>query len=107
MTTPGEVSLQSGLLSARWASGEKTLLLLANLTDAAQARPAHCMGRAGLGRGAARSAAALVGLCGDQFKRVIPGRERSERTRNPGAKHSKVAPGFRARAFGASRNDRK
>jgi protein ImuA len=35
---------------------------------------------------------------------VIPGRERSERTRNPDA-NSEIASGFRVRAFGTARND--
>src|SRR5262249_32267763 len=39
-----------------------------------------------------------------QRHRVIPGRERSERTRNP-AMNSECAYGFRVRAFGAPRND--
>jgi maltooligosyltrehalose trehalohydrolase len=44
MTTPGEVRCESGLLTARWAAAEKTLLLLANLTDAGKAKPALSWG---------------------------------------------------------------
>jgi maltooligosyltrehalose trehalohydrolase len=44
MTTPGEVSFDSGLLTARWAAGEKSLTLLANLSDAAKAKPAGAWG---------------------------------------------------------------
>ena len=44
MTTPGEVHFDSGLLTARWAAGEKTLILLANLSDAGKAKPAASWG---------------------------------------------------------------
>ena len=44
MTTPGEVSFDSGRLVARWASGGKTLMLLANLCDAGKAKPALSWG---------------------------------------------------------------
>ena len=44
MTSPGEVSFSSGLITARWAAGEKTLLLLANLTDATKAKPSLAWG---------------------------------------------------------------
>ena len=40
MTTPGDVRFESGVLRVRWAAGEKSLLLLANLTDAAKLGPA-------------------------------------------------------------------
>ena len=36
---------------------------------------------------------------------VIPGRDRRSRTRNPEPHTVDFAPGFRARAFGAPRND--
>ena len=75
MTSPGEVSFSSGLLTARWAAGEKTLLLLANLSDAAKAKPALAWGTPIWGDTPPRDAAALVGLCGNQFKCVIPGCE--------------------------------
>ena len=39
MVTPGDVRLESGLLSARWRAGAKSLLLLANLSDAAKPKP--------------------------------------------------------------------
>jgi malto-oligosyltrehalose trehalohydrolase len=39
MTGPGEVRFDGGVLQARWTASEKSLLLLANLTDAAQTRP--------------------------------------------------------------------
>jgi malto-oligosyltrehalose trehalohydrolase len=39
MTAPGDVRFEDGLLHARWAAGKKELLLLANLADAARARP--------------------------------------------------------------------
>jgi len=44
MTTPGDVRCASGLLTARWAAGEKALLLLANLTASAKAKPAGAWG---------------------------------------------------------------
>lgn len=44
MTAPGDVSFESGLLGARWVAGEKALLLLANLSDAAKAKPAGAWG---------------------------------------------------------------
>jgi len=40
MTTPGAARFESGVLRARWAAGEKSLLLLANLSDAAKLKPA-------------------------------------------------------------------
>jgi maltooligosyltrehalose trehalohydrolase len=40
MNTPGVVHFESGVLCARWAASRKSLLLLANLTDAARPRPA-------------------------------------------------------------------
>ena len=39
MVTPGDVHFESGLLTARWAAGEKGLLLLANLSDTAKPKP--------------------------------------------------------------------
>jgi maltooligosyltrehalose trehalohydrolase len=44
MTTPADVHFESGLLTARWDAGGKTLLLLANLSDAAKAKPAQAWG---------------------------------------------------------------
>ena len=41
MTTPGDVRFENGVLPARWAAGEKSLLLLANLSDAAKLGPAE------------------------------------------------------------------
>jgi len=38
MTSEGSVSFDNGVLSARWHAGEKSLLLLANLSDAANPR---------------------------------------------------------------------
>jgi maltooligosyltrehalose trehalohydrolase len=40
MVTPGEVRLESGLLTAHWAAGAKSLMLLANLSDDAKSNPA-------------------------------------------------------------------
>ena len=40
MIGAGEASLENGLLQARWQSGGKTLMLLANLSDTAKPRPA-------------------------------------------------------------------
>jgi maltooligosyltrehalose trehalohydrolase len=45
MTTPGDVQFETGLLAARWAAGNKALMLLANLADAAQAKPAGAWGQ--------------------------------------------------------------
>jgi hypothetical protein len=39
MKSGGEVGFDDGVLSARWAAGAKILELLANLSDAAKARP--------------------------------------------------------------------
>jgi malto-oligosyltrehalose trehalohydrolase len=39
MTGAGEVTLQAGVLNARWPAGQKTLLLLANLSDSAKPKP--------------------------------------------------------------------
>jgi maltooligosyltrehalose trehalohydrolase len=39
ITSGGEISFEGGILSARWAAGAKILELLANLSDAAKARP--------------------------------------------------------------------
>ena len=44
MVTPGDVRLESGVLTARWAAGAKTLMLLANLSDAAKPKPAASWG---------------------------------------------------------------
>jgi maltooligosyltrehalose trehalohydrolase len=44
MVTPGEVRFESGLLTARWLAGDKNLMLLANLSDAAQPKPAISWG---------------------------------------------------------------
>ena len=44
MTTPGEVHVDSGLLTARWAAGDTSLLLLANLSNTARAKPARSWG---------------------------------------------------------------
>jgi len=44
MTAPGEVRFDTGLLTARWAAGEKTLMLLANLSDGRKAKPAASWG---------------------------------------------------------------
>ena len=44
MTAPGDVRFESGLLSARWASGKKMLMLLANLSDAGKPKPALSWG---------------------------------------------------------------
>jgi maltooligosyltrehalose trehalohydrolase len=44
MTTPGEVHFDSGLLTARWAAGDTSLLLLANLSNTARAKPAGSWG---------------------------------------------------------------
>ena len=46
MVTPGEVRLESGLLTARWAAGAKSLKLLANLSDDAKSNPATRWGTA-------------------------------------------------------------
>ena len=40
MIGAGEASLENGLLRAHWRSGDETLMLLANLSDTAKARPA-------------------------------------------------------------------
>ncbi len=45
MQTPGEVRFESGLLTARWAAGEKTLMLLANLSEAPSANPIATWGK--------------------------------------------------------------
>jgi maltooligosyltrehalose trehalohydrolase len=39
MVTAGEVRFEAGLLAARWSGGEKSLLLLANLSDAVRPNP--------------------------------------------------------------------
>jgi hypothetical protein len=39
MTGPGEAGFDAGLLRARWPAGGKTLMLLANLSDAAMPAP--------------------------------------------------------------------
>jgi maltooligosyltrehalose trehalohydrolase len=45
MTAPGEVRFDTGLLTARWAAGEETLMLLANLSDGRKAKPASSWGQ--------------------------------------------------------------
>ncbi len=45
MTTAGEVTFESGVLTARWAAGNKTLLLLSNLSDAGKPKPALAWGK--------------------------------------------------------------
>jgi len=44
MLTPGDVRFAAGLLTARWIAGDKSLLLLANLADTPQAKPAMTWG---------------------------------------------------------------
>jgi malto-oligosyltrehalose trehalohydrolase len=44
MTTPGEVSFTSGLLTARWLAGKKCLRLLANLSHENKPKPALVWG---------------------------------------------------------------
>ncbi len=39
MVTPGAVTFENGVLMARWTASEKALLLLANLSDDAKAKP--------------------------------------------------------------------
>jgi maltooligosyltrehalose trehalohydrolase len=46
MQTPGDAQFVRGLLHARWLSGKKQLMLLANLSDQAQRRPADLHWRA-------------------------------------------------------------
>jgi maltooligosyltrehalose trehalohydrolase len=44
MTTPGDIEWESGLLTARWNAAEESLMLLANLSDAARANPMTAWG---------------------------------------------------------------
>lgn len=44
MVTPGDVHFESGLLKARWRAGDKGLMLLANLADTGQPKPAISWG---------------------------------------------------------------
>jgi maltooligosyltrehalose trehalohydrolase len=44
MVTPGDVHFESGLLKAQWRAGDKGLMLLANLADTGQPKPAISWG---------------------------------------------------------------
>ncbi len=44
MVTPGDVHFESGLLKAHWRAGDKGLMLLANLADTGQPKPAISWG---------------------------------------------------------------
>jgi maltooligosyltrehalose trehalohydrolase len=44
MVTPGDVHFESALLTACWGAGDKNLMLLANLSDTVQPKPAIAWG---------------------------------------------------------------